>query len=371
MLDYRAAEDRGTAPMITDGSYNTPMPSNSNEEDFGLDIESPLPIRTGFTEMSMSFISYDHAETCRKLITPSLTPERPPLTLEQKETLVKDFAYRVENKYLVGCDLTNPLMSALYMVGRFFILRLWAHIQYPLERRSQYEKSHFPRGQALRTVTAVLEIADLVENQPATQNVVWQFRSWVPWYPLAIALVELCSETRGELADKAWKVIDKNYDSWSSRVTGASGGTTWRPVRRLHKKALAARQAALLQDQQRILAQQSGFVMPMQPLPYQQQQVEEGKIMQDSTNILPELPSLSLEPTAVAGSAYFSYAGPTSGEQPRRDMWLGPTTPYPWDFNFIPEMDMAMTGTEGPDDETWNDWNNFVYDVNAFDSDIA
>jgi hypothetical protein len=39
------------------------------------------------------------------------------------------------------------------------------------------------------------------------------FQTYVPWHPGAVALAEFFTEAHNPLADKAWSIIDRNFDA--------------------------------------------------------------------------------------------------------------------------------------------------------------
>jgi len=81
VLDMRASEDRGSKPVILESSFNTKMPCNLNDEDFGYASQHPLPDKKGVTEMTLCLINMDASNTGRKINVISPTSERQSLTL--------------------------------------------------------------------------------------------------------------------------------------------------------------------------------------------------------------------------------------------------------------------------------------------------
>ena len=241
VLDMRASENRGSELMILDGSFNTIMPHNLNDEDFNLERRTiPLP-RSGITEMTFCLISMDVSNTILKISFIPPFKERQALTLAQKEALVKECTDRIETVYLQGLDISDPYAWVVRTIGELLILKLWLVVQYPVEC-VHLTSQHFARGQSLRTATAFLNICELLEQTEPAAKFVWFFETYIPWHALAVALAELCKETVGPLADKAWAIIDKGYEKWEKRIADSRDGILWRPIKSLMRKAQVARE---------------------------------------------------------------------------------------------------------------------------------
>lgn len=241
LLDMRAAEDRGSEPIIQDGSFHTRMPCNLNDEEFGQDSQHPLPNMTGVTDMAFCLIAMDVSNTSRKVNFISHTTEPRTLTLKDKLELVKSCTLRIESQYLAGCDSSNQNTWFVRTIGRLLVLKLWLIVQYPLQSRVVMPQEH-AEGQALRTVVAFLTTMEAIEEHETTVAFAWYFKTYVPWHALAVALSKLCTETQGSLADEAWSIIDRYYKKWSERVADSKEGMFWRPIKNLTQRARAARQ---------------------------------------------------------------------------------------------------------------------------------
>jgi hypothetical protein len=336
VLDIKASEDRGSEPMIAEHSFNTRMPCNLNDEDFGHESQHPLMERKGVTDMTFSLICMDVSNTARKVNFVPPDTEHQPLTLRQKEELVKQCSERIENHHLAGCNPSNPHHWLLYMLGCLLILKLWSVLQYPLQSRQSQD---LPRGQSLRTVVSYLEIIEMLEANESAASFNWYFNTYVPWHTLAVALAELCNETHGPLADRAWAVIDRGYTKYSNRVADTKEGMLWRPIKSLLKRAQAVRERAHQPDATQAALQSLTDLA-----------LQESEITQ-------QLPSLNLNPTQSAFD--MPMMGDGLGEMSQ--------TPYPLFGNdFFSLADMPLSTTETfYENMNWNDWNEFVLDVHA------
>lgn len=54
-------------------------------------------------------------------------------------------------------------------------------------------------------------------------------------------LAGLCSLPNADVADRAWPIIEKNYERFATKVADTRSGKLWRPVEKLYKRAVALR----------------------------------------------------------------------------------------------------------------------------------
>ncbi|KAK6612147.1 fungal specific transcription factor domain-containing protein [Botrytis cinerea] len=240
VLDTRASEDRGTETMITDGSFDTKMPANINDEDMMINSKS-LPVdRIGITSMTFACITMTVSGIGLRMNFVPTRLDAPVLTTEQKEQMIKGFTDKIDSTYLAGSDPNDPRLWWYCRISRLLSLKLWLVTQYPLQRRKSTNRV-LPRGQSLRTAMAFLNLAEEIWQYEPSKGWFWFFQSYVPWHVIAVALAELCAEPTGPLADQAWEGIEFHYNKWSEFVADTKDGMIWRPVRNLMKRARAAR----------------------------------------------------------------------------------------------------------------------------------
>ncbi|RYP12836.1 hypothetical protein DL767_011061 [Monosporascus sp. MG133] len=305
VLDIRGVEDRGSDPILARGSYDTRLPLNLDDDDFGPDTPGPLAEREGPTDMTFSLCTAQSSGIFLYLnyMASGAGPRsRPP---SEEETIAH--AQHLEAQFVagVGPDASHFGAYSASFTVRLIILKLWLMAQYPTHRRrdraaaGQYraEKQQQQQQQdatvsaavaratggsgpgpgdssissatgyyyggnnnnnnnngggvsreaTLRTAVSIMELSHHASSAgPLAPRFGWWSATYVQWHPLAVALAELCSGgIGGELADRAWRVIDEVFPLWAERIADTKRGTLWRPIRKLYRKAKAARRAAL------------------------------------------------------------------------------------------------------------------------------
>ncbi|KAI0531794.1 fungal-specific transcription factor domain-containing protein [Xylaria digitata] len=257
VLDTRAAEDRGTNTVIARGSYDTRLPHNIDDVEFGPDTTTPLQDRPGPSDITFSLFT---AQTA------GIWSEYEPQKLSKEETA--RCAKQLELQFVKGADPEHVASYLASVTVRLIILKMWLVTRYPLHRRdrnsgcppahldasrvsaSSTTNSYptpvvtFPES-TLRTAVSIMELSDFLETGPYSDRIRWWTESWVQWHPLAVALAELCAQTTGAVVEHAWRVIDVVFPRWSNKIADLKRGSLWRPIRKLYKKAKAAHKAAV------------------------------------------------------------------------------------------------------------------------------
>ncbi|RYP64231.1 hypothetical protein DL771_008855 [Monosporascus sp. 5C6A] len=293
VLDIRGVGDRGSDPIVARGSYDARLPLNLDDDDFGPDTPGPLAEREGPTDMTFSLCTAQCSGIVLYLnyMASGTGPHsRPP---SEEETVAH--AQRLEAQFVagVGPDTSHFGAYCASFTVRLIVLKLWLMTQYPTHRRrdhaaagryraekqqrqqqqdatasaaaagaaggsgpgpgdrstttSYYHGGGVSREATLRTAVSIMELSHHVSSTgPLAPRFGWWSATYVQWHPLAVALAELCSGgVGGELADRAWRVVDEVFPLWAERIADTKRGTLWRPIRKLHRKAKAARRAAL------------------------------------------------------------------------------------------------------------------------------
>lgn len=244
LLDGRAAEDRGSDPMILEQAYNTMMPSNINDEDIDPDKDSEIVSKEGYTETTFCLICHEVSVTIRQLnyVPPGLNTIDHLPSLAEKERLVTECHQRLEQNYLQYCDIAIPFSWATVIVTRMIMARMWLVVHKPLQRQGGgVSPPPVDKEKILLTATEVIEYAHLLETEASAFKWRWFFGTWHQWYALALALAELCVQTEGPAVDRAWRAVDSVFDPWAEKVADSRTGMLWRPITKLRNKARHAR----------------------------------------------------------------------------------------------------------------------------------
>lgn len=272
VLDVRAAQDRGTEPMIHEEDYNTISPTNVDDDDFNPDTTVPLPqlAKDGPTDITFSLCTYK----CSSLFLyihgprskfskapaaddPTTTGVSPQNTQASEEDIIQRIK-SLETQFVTPAALHPghyPTALAASVV-RLTTLIFWLTIQYPFQVRQPTIKPRVSREHMLQTAVAIIELQAFgpavsgsgISAQEYVERFIWWQDGYVQWHPLAVALAELCVQTQGLLVERAWATVERVFPVWCHKVADAKKGALWRPIRKLYRKARERRAVAQLRQ---------------------------------------------------------------------------------------------------------------------------
>ncbi|KAL1641233.1 hypothetical protein SLS58_006135 [Diplodia intermedia] len=246
VLDIRACEDRGSFPLIDHGLCSTKMPLNINDNDITPDTRFAPPERTGCTDVSFSRLCQEASMAAPKFFSPAPADVDDDQKRDQWQTQIQDeverFKERLHDKFIMHVNPSIPIQFVISQVAQIVTSEFWLLVHYPIQTRRYAFKSKATKQEILNTAITHLRVDYGLQLHPSSSKYKWYYETYVQWHPLAVALAELCVQTRGALVDEAWSIVDAVYERARSRVTDVS---LWRPVRKLHQKARRARASAL------------------------------------------------------------------------------------------------------------------------------
>lgn len=367
VLDVRGVEDRGTEAMISIDSYNTRLPTNISDADFGPDSMAPLVNQEGPTDTTFSLCTSMCCDIFLFLHNPQSRFQKPDMdgTMQVVQPSEDDMVRRVqklEERFVKNAD-PNFYPSALAShTVRLIILIFWLSLQYPFQVRQQHApfgtggaagsgaagvrpRGRVSREHVLQTAVAIMELQQRGKDGPFAERFGWWTENYPQWHPLAVALAELCSQTSGPLVDRAWAVIDSVVGQWSDQIADTKAGTLLRPIKKLLKKARAARAQKQL----------SKLDLNKEPV------AEAAATQQQTPAQTPVQTQPVIPPADVVGGMMMEsgYGGGNRFLTPN-DLFRNPHGPFDFDF----DVDVDTAATQDMELMDWTNWNEFVTDAN-------
>ncbi|KAK7743479.1 hypothetical protein SLS53_004013 [Cytospora paraplurivora] len=417
VLDVRAAQDRGTEPMVRQEEYNTLPPTNLNDSDFGPQTTVPVSqlAREGPTDITFCLCTYgcsklflyihgprsrfskaDHETTATTATsTTTTTPRSLPQSQINEEDLVQRIKQLETQFNTPAADQPGNFQSALAAsVLRIASLIYWLSIEYPWQVRRAATAKQQPRvsrENVLRTAVAIMELQASGPSSAAIgpdeyrERFIWWQDGYVQWHALAVALAELCAQTRGGLVDRAWATVDRVLPGWSDKVADTRKGALWRPIRKLLRRARERRAEAQMMDLridgEEGTAQEGseGAQTAHQQQPMTGHAVSPRRLTRPSYDTTagagatynPTAPGLTAEAgTASMPSAQDLGTVPDLGRDPTTaapPAFILTNDHNPWKIDFgdigATTPDGAAAGTQDLDVMDWSYWNEFVNDA--------
>ena len=176
VLDIRGSEDRGTEPMILEGTSNTEKPLHINDQDMDPQSNQELVERTGWSDMTLSLITYECSNLAKRLNCSSPTGEQMSIAdLKEKERLVAECQRRVEEKYLKYSDGHNsPISRVTAVITRLIMSKLQVTLHYPLGRQVRTsDASGVTRNQLFQSAVELLEYALILDTSEEAKRCIW------------------------------------------------------------------------------------------------------------------------------------------------------------------------------------------------------
>ena len=346
VLDAFVGVDRGTEPMVQTASYDTPLPTHCNDSDFGPSSTiPPKPRERQITDMTFPVMVHGGTSAVMELMTPENLPSG--ATWEKRLQLAEEFGRTTRETYLQYCDPQNAFHRFLLAVGNSMCSSMILRAVRPMQRHLSSVPPRTDSPYVLQKATDNLRLSEHVYEDPEAEQ--WRWMIWVQWHGLAVALAGLCSIRGTELAETAWRYIDKAYVRSADNVADGRDGMLWKPIEKLYRKASAFRDAG---------------PAPVQPQPIQTEAHKQPEPLNNGQNgTLMDFdfgpPTYALPPrsypqmprgppaSATASTAFNGFGGPY-------DVGSG--------FDSLSPL---------PADSSWLDWENVMNDFTSSNSELG
>lgn len=243
LLDRHASFDRASDPIITYGSYNTRMPVNIDDSNLDVDADLTLEDRYEYTDVTLSLVCHEVFDAERQLnfVPPRRsdgTPQDATDWWSARRQLVVECESRLRTERLRHCNHSIPVQHYTAMVGEIMIAYLWLIVYRPLQRHpSQPTPSQLPPHGILLLATRVIESMQQIESDPQVQNFSWLSSIWVQWHALAVMIADLHVHVNGPVVDRAWTLLDSQFDHMGERVADDRQGRLWKFMKKMLAKA--------------------------------------------------------------------------------------------------------------------------------------
>lgn len=342
-LDIRGLEDRGTDPFILQQSFNTLKPLNINDDDMIPGSMEPIVERDEFTEMTKAGVSFTVWEYAMRLgykppgrEDPENTPTISPV--EARLKMIQELETKLEKEVLNHCDLASPIAWVTSVVIRLIGSRLRIAVYHPqLHDMRGLVQQYVSREVVLKTAVENLEYGHLLATEPAAAQWRWYFNTRVQWQALAATLAELCVQDKGQLVERAWKIVEAVFEQWAEHIADSRRGMLWRPIKKLMNKAQAKRAEARMKSMS-ITSQQS---LPQFTIPAY------GHFHDPNSSI----PTLSPSHESTSGAA--------TGAFPNQALDL--------DQQLSPDLLNSLNVNEAANAINWAEWDEFMQDFEMAD----
>ncbi|GAB1309903.1 All development altered-3 [Madurella fahalii] len=252
VLDLRSAEDQGTDFMIVDGTFDTQLPLNINDNDISEETQDLPEPREGTTDMAFSLIRYEICALSRRLHTASSDmtlscPRDAGKSLEEREALLTDLHRRVKDRLLK--DNSNPMFWVASNLTRVIVAKMTLVIYQPVLFPGPGNEylSEEVRARLFNSALEVFEYTHILNTDSRCRHWRWLFQTWSHWHALAYTLIEASHRPWGPKSERAWAALNLTFSDPKPADLEklASHHAVWVPLRKLYLKVKKHREAEI------------------------------------------------------------------------------------------------------------------------------
>lgn len=249
-MDTRLVEEQGTPHTISQFAFDTKLPLNVDDEDIFPGMTEMPKERVGWTEMGHTLMRAEVVMTLRRINRRS--PEfgisqstKAAFTTAEQERMIEECSTRTEH-YLQHASMDKPPQRLSICNVRLMIARMWVRVYHPLSRTEHGENlSQERRNKLYLSSIEVIEYSRLLGEDPSMTQRSRLLRIYFDWQAVRFILIELCTRTKGSLAERGWKAIDAVSQDWDELFADPKRGAVWQPLQKLLLEARQARQISI------------------------------------------------------------------------------------------------------------------------------
>ncbi|KAL2036736.1 hypothetical protein N7G274_010531 [Stereocaulon virgatum] len=207
-LDVRTAEAQGHQPIIRDGEFNTPLPSNV--DDTALAALNDLPsFSERWTDATFTLIRYECNLVYRSIFKKRVQIDNQKIDLKSVRRWVDKRKAYIEEKYLNHLDESIPLQHCAKVVGRL----LTAKFNAMLLRRHLWEDNvtapqHELQDTLVQSSLIVCESAVKLDASPYLAPWSWYAGAFQRYHTSVFLLIEIYRNPQMQRADRVEAVLD-------------------------------------------------------------------------------------------------------------------------------------------------------------------
>lgn len=233
ILDSQCALDRGSQHLLSAegfacGPYNYDSSSG---------LQVPLPF-SGFLDAPCWPLQCE-AIVCLK----RLNSAHPDQSYDSRALTVATFETWIKDEFTPFLDLQRPEHLLASMVAHESAVTMRLLVVRPLHKIRT-----IPSPAGISTLELAMGVLRSSLRKATTTEIHrWAWYSWVKWYALAVALVELCVSHHAVHADDTWDVVVLCFDRYAALIADGRTGLLWAPMKRLMARACQRRESCISQ----------------------------------------------------------------------------------------------------------------------------
>ncbi|KAK3678035.1 hypothetical protein LTR78_002130 [Recurvomyces mirabilis] len=190
------------------------------------------------------------AHTARSMYLHRATPNESPYmsqpgqTWKQRLDLAEQYRAKLDREVRPICERSLPrhqyIMEPATIVCNSMVLRAVRPLHLDGEESPPSVSDPWVLRIGVDLLQSALQLLPFVEKG-------WRRMPWIPWHAVVVVLAGLCTIRDTDLANQAWPVVEKAMTACEADVADTKDGMLWRPIKKVHAKAVAYRKAGNIQ----------------------------------------------------------------------------------------------------------------------------
>ncbi|KAJ5219976.1 hypothetical protein N7468_009180 [Penicillium chermesinum] len=272
VIDVRASEDQGSDFGIAVGSFDTKLPLNINDADFGPDTKEPIQDVDGLTEMSLPRVTLQTSLISKQMVASSGT-----ISVEEQINYVEEMYRVLESNYLIYFTEPDRDSNVLYWASIAIIRIVMAKMTLLVFLPVLFSKGdHLPDETRDKLLIAAIEVAEYnhaLNSSSECRQWRWIFQTYTHWHSIVFILIEVARRQWSPIAERAWAALHsvhlippQSHMNKNLRM--------WLPLRKLKAKAAKHRDAEISrlksdpQATRQLEIEDRGRLQPSSPGPF-------------------------------------------------------------------------------------------------------
>ncbi|KAL8765575.1 MAG: hypothetical protein Q9209_007406 [Squamulea sp. 1 TL-2023] len=217
--DTQIAELSGAGTSMLSMTFDTHLPSNTNDSNLNPEMAQLPPEHPGATDMTFCLAKYEFGFFLKRSGTDFFffegawaKPDGAPVSLVEKDRAIDELALRLEEKYIVHCDtnITLHFLTKIFTRTARYRMRLVAH----------HPRRHLDKGVSMppeekeflsRLSLNIVENDNLSHSNKSADKFAWYVNMNFPFPAFIYLISELRHRTSGELSDRGWAAMKEAF----------------------------------------------------------------------------------------------------------------------------------------------------------------
>ncbi|EGR48369.1 uncharacterized protein TRIREDRAFT_62297 [Trichoderma reesei QM6a] len=242
-LDFRSSEEMGTDLVVSEGDFDTQLPTSINDTDI-TPTGTQYPVaREGKSDTTISLVRFEVCAMSRRLSeaanSKNSSAKGESEGIAEKEQLLLEFYKRIEDKFLSHLDEdVDALYWVAAMISRIIMAKMCLIIYQPmLFPGTGSEPTAEIRDRIYIASIEIVEYNHKLNLDPRGKQYRWLFRTYTNWPAIAYILVETCRRPWSALVQRGWEAVVRYDKDLTENMKTADHASVFLPLRKLFTRA--------------------------------------------------------------------------------------------------------------------------------------